>query len=237
MDQGQGPFPGKSMISQMRTPSWGSQPVILNTRMPSAPQPKPVTPDAPTERLALKQLDELGATLLALDGDFINALIPFDRAIRKALAGRVRERQDEARQEFDKLTGEGRKALDAVTRLQDEKDGIREDLNRVITRLNGAKQRLQVVRHAKPSDASFPTRAEYDEWETRLNASKAEADAVEAEADALRSDIRAKSVEITFAKQELNRIRIERDSARRRAGIKPAGESQDVTAESLSVQG
>lgn len=237
MRQGEGQFPQRSMITAMRQPAWGSAPsIILNDAAPTR-KPQFVTPEMATEALALKRLDDLETTLIELDSDFTAVLVPIDREIRKRLNARVKTRRDEARAEFDKLTGEGRKALERLTALQAERSARQDDLNRAVMIRNTASQKYQSVRRTKPSDSSFPTRTEYDTWERRMDEAKAAFDAAEGEADALRSEMRARAAAISLCKAELAELRARRESARKRAGIKPAGESQDVTAESLSVQG
>lgn len=173
--------------------------------------------------------------LLGLDKGFMELLVPFSRAVTARLRAIEKERRDAAKAEYDELTVRGRRKLEELKRLGAERDGLRADLNRLITARNSASARLQAVKRSKPSDASFASHEEFDSWEVKLKTARREFDKAEREADALRSEMRSYIPRLMELKSELSELRAKREAVRKRAGLRAAGEEQANEEESESL--
>ena len=224
-----------SMIEDLRRPSYAEPMYAGNVRLvDNVSGRKPSTPiEEQSETELLAALDQLSGRLLNLDQALAMEAGDLHSRIQECLKQRVRERRAEARGEFDALTQQGREALKNLRTLEAERDGIREDMNRVITRLNGAKKRLQVVKAQRPHEDDFPSLEDVAGWQEKFDAATAEADSLQAEVSSMQDDYRRASAPVAIAKQQVNRIRAERNAARQRAGIKAASEQPDETEESL----
>lgn len=221
---------------KMTFDSFGERPLQLHPQFMPAPPRRNIGDEEPSEHLALAKLDELEGVLLGLDRSFMQELVPFNRAVTAKLRARTKARKDEARQEFEKFTTEGRRKLAELRKLEAERDGLRADLNKAIINRNGASARYQAVKRQKPQDSEFPDTASFDAWENRMKQARAELDKAESEADALRAEARSYIPGIAELKHELASLRARRENARRRAELRAQGEGQDSEEEAETLQ-
>ena len=224
-----------SMIEDLRRPTYAEPIYAGNVRLTDSVSgrkpPTPIEEQSETELLAA--MDQLSARILPLDSGLALEIGDLHSRIQECLKQRVRERRAEARGEFDALTQQGRQALQELRKLEAERDGIREDMNRVIFRLNGAKKRLQVVKAQRPVEDDFPSQEDVAGWQEKFDAAKAEADELQRQVSEMQDDYRRASAPVAIAKRSVAEIRQKRDAARRRAGIKAASEQPDEMEESL----
>jgi len=223
-------FNRQSMISDLRRAPYAMPSMeVGNVRLiDSVSGAKPPVPlEERDEGYLLAAMDTLSGRILPLDSALALEIGDLHQRITRFLKGRERERRAAARAECDRLTAEGREALATLRKLESERSMTQDDRNRVIIRLNGAKQKLQAVKQGRPHDSEFPTETELDDWQAKFDAAKAEADELQRQVDELRDEYRRQGAGVSLARQRVNQIRAERNAARTRAGIRTAGEQQD----------
>ncbi len=232
-------FPQRSMISEMRGgqgPLALDVPTTITVRdVPARKRPKPEPQREPEDQI-LDALDSLGAGLLAEFPEVAARMVEFDREVRQLVQDRRKSTLCEARDEFDKLTAEGREKLGEIERLEAERDELRQERNRQIAIANAANIRFQSVKRAKPADENFPSRQEVERWQTQLAEARGEVDRAQQPVDDLQGQIRGLTARIGIAKSELRSIRARRNAARERAGIAAPAPSQEAEIESESLR-